>query len=148
MIFVVVGFDCVNSANFADAAYKALIRRRRTGQIRRPSNALSHSDFVRYKLTANATSPRSEAATLAVHSALVFGCLSTYEQRLRSCCGVWHAGASSPEKTVGEQLWRDQHPYVPYLPLQSRPYLNFDPENVVVPSQKTRNGTNRFCTYS
>ena len=83
-----------------------------------------------------------------MHSALVFGCPSTYEQRLRSCCGVWHAGASSPEKTVGEQLWWDQHPYVPYLPLQSRPYLNFDPENVVVPSQKTRNGTNRFCTYS
>jgi len=145
MVFVVVGFDCVNSANFADTGYNAPIRRWRTGQNRQPSNALSQTSFV---ITANATLPRSEADTLAVHSALVFCCRSTYEQPLRSCCGVWHAGASSPEKTVGEQLWRDRHPYVPYLPLQSRPYLNFGPENVVVPIQKARNGTNRFCTYS
>lgn len=97
---------------------------------------------------ANATWPRSQAATLAsVHSALVFCWRSTYEQCLRSHCGVWNASASSPEKAVGGQLWRNKHPYVPYLPLRSRPYLNFDTENVAMPSQKTRSGTNRFRMY-
>ena len=83
-----------------------------------------------------------------MHSALVFCWRSTYEECHRSRRGVWHARVSSLEKTVGEHLWRDRHTYVPYLPLQSRPYLNFDPENVVMPSQNTRSGTNKFGAYS